>query len=132
MIIDASVAVPWLIETPFSISARRLKQETKRSPHLVLIETSNSLLKYHRAGHLDEKDVRVALKALPIAFDELIADHALLSSAIDLAIAQSHKVHDCLYLALALERREPLATADRRLAAVAGTLGLDAVLVEPA
>jgi predicted nucleic acid-binding protein len=48
------------------------------------------------------------------------------------AILQSHKVYDCLYLALALERREPLATADRRLAAVAGTLGLDAVLVEPA
>lgn len=132
MIIDASVALPWLIETPFSTAARRLKQEKKRSPHLVLIETGNSLLKYHRAGHLDERDTRAAMKALPVAFDELIADHTLLSSAIDIAISRSQKVYDCLYLALALERREPLVTADRRLAAIAATIGIEAQLIEPA
>ena len=43
MIIDASVAVPWLIATPFSKSARRLKDRQGKAPSLVLVETANSL-----------------------------------------------------------------------------------------
>jgi predicted nucleic acid-binding protein len=132
MIIDASVAVHWFVETPFSRSASQLRQETNRSPNLILVETTNSLLKHVRAGSLEKHDVALALKALPVAISELVADAALLPSAIDIAVSQSHKIYDCLYLALALGRREPIATADRRLATIAETLGVAAVLIEPA
>src|SRR5262245_38827699 len=106
MIIDASVAVPWLIETPFSSSARKLRREINRSPCLVLIEASSSLLKYVRAGHLERPDVHAAMTALPVALNELVEDAKLLPSAIDIAVSLPHKIYDCLYLSLALERRE--------------------------
>ena len=40
-------------------------------------------------------------------------------------------VYDCLYISLALDRNDRIATADRRLAAVAGRLGVGTVLIEP-
>ena len=44
MIIDASVAVPWLMETPFSKSARLLKDRQGKAPSLILVETANSAI----------------------------------------------------------------------------------------
>jgi predicted nucleic acid-binding protein len=131
MIIDASVAVPWLIDTPFSKSARALKDRQGKAPTLLLVETANSLLEYARAGQLRSTDLQLAMKALPIALVELVADAALLAAAIDIALAGNHKVYDCLYLALAIERNEPLATADLRLAAIAKTFDIETHLVEP-
>jgi predicted nucleic acid-binding protein len=131
MIIDASVAVPWLIDTPFSKSARAFKDRQGKAPTLLLVETANSLLKYARAGQLRSTDLQLAMKALTIALVELVADAALLAAAIDIALARNHKVYDCLYLALAIERNEPLATADLRLAAIAKTFDIETHLVEP-
>ena len=48
----------------------------------------------------------------------LVPEEHLHPLAIDLALARSQPVYDCTYLALALDRREPLATADRRMAAL--------------
>ena len=104
MIIDASVAVPWLIETPFSTSARQLKVRQGKAPTLLLVETANSLLKYARADQLRRTDLELAMKALPVALVELVADDTLLAAAIDIAFASNHKIYDCLYLALAIER----------------------------
>ena len=131
MIIDASVAVPWLIDTPFSKSARQLKDRQGKAPTLLLVETANSLLKYVRADQLRRTDLELAMKALPIALVELVADATLLAAANDIAFASNHKIYDCLYLALAVQRHEPIATADRRLAAVAAMVGVEAVLLEP-
>ena len=38
---------------------------------------------------------------------------------------------DCLYIALALKRSEPLATADCKLAALAHKLSIETELIEP-
>jgi predicted nucleic acid-binding protein len=130
MIIDASVAVPWLMETPFSKSARLLKDRQGKAPSLILVETANSLMKYVRAAQLRSADLQPAIEALPIALDEIVPDTELLAAAIDIAVAKNHKVYDCLYLALAIARSEPLATADRRLAVLAGTLDIETHLVE--
>jgi predicted nucleic acid-binding protein len=130
MIIDASVAVPWLIETPFSKSARQLKDRQGKAPSFILVETANSLLKYVRSAQLHSADLQPAIEALPIALDEIVPDNKLLAAAIDIALAGNHKVYDCLYLALAIARGEPLATADRRLAALAATLDIETHLVE--
>src|SRR4051812_32846825 len=104
MIVDASVAVPWLVDTPFSKSARLLKDRQGKAPTLLLVETANLLLKYARADQLLRADLELAMKALPIALVELVADATLLAAAIDIAFASKHKIYDCLYLALAIER----------------------------
>jgi predicted nucleic acid-binding protein len=55
-----------------------------------------------------------------------------LENATNIAAEVNHKIYDCLYLALALERGEPLATADRRLATLAKELSIETHLIEPA
>ena len=63
---------------------------------------------------------------------DVVPNEQLLPEAIRLALTHQHPVYDCLYLALALARREPLVTADRRLAAIARTVAIEAELIEPA
>ncbi len=131
MIVDASAAVPWLIATPFTRAARRLKFQPGRAPSLILIETTNSLLKYFRTGQITEADIDYAIKSLSAALDEIVDNDALLHAATKIAAANGHKIYDCLYLALALERHEPLATADRRLASLARSLNIETQLIGP-
>lgn len=130
MIIDASVAVPWLLETPFSNSARQIRPTKPIAPSILLVETATVLAKHARLFGLPFAQVHNSIKELNTLFPEFVEDWRLLGHAIDISAAHRHKVYDCLYLALALERREPLATADRRLAALAKTLGIEAVLIE--
>jgi predicted nucleic acid-binding protein len=131
MIVDASAVVPWLIQTPFSAAARRLKPETNRAPALILLETTNALLKYLRARLMGEDDLRRAIVSLSASLDEVVDDISLLPHATRIAAANNHKIYDCLYLVLALDRREPLATADRRMATLAESLGIETTLIEP-
>ncbi|MBD0416352.1 type II toxin-antitoxin system VapC family toxin [Oryzicola mucosus] len=129
MVIDASVAVPWLIETPFSASARRVRPALLLAPSLLLVETTNVLLRYVKiAGALPEP-IASRLATLERVIGTFVDDRELLRSATDIAMDNNHKIYDCLYLALSLERGEPLATADRRLAALAEKLGVSVELV---
>lgn len=130
MIVDASAVVPWLVDTPFSSAARLLKPHSNKAPSLVLLETTSSLLKYRRVGQIAEADLLRAVETLSISLDEIVDDLDLLPAATRIAFANGHKIYDCLYLALAIERREPLATADRRLAALAQSLGIETTLIE--
>jgi transcription-repair coupling factor (superfamily II helicase) len=59
------------------------------------------------------------------------AERTLLPAAFGVAARSGHKIYDCLYLALALERHEPLATADKRLAALARSLNIKTQLIGP-
>lgn len=131
MIVDASIAVSWIVETPFSEPARRLGSDGCIAPSLLLVETTNALLNYSRIGHILMDGVLAGIQALEIAVSELIPDRMLLPSATRIAADKNHKVYDCLYLALAIERRATLITADRRLAALAGTLNIPTELIEP-
>lgn len=54
----------------------------------------------------------------------------LIDAATDISIAHNHKIYDCLYLALALQTKNPLATADRRIASLAIRIGIATELVE--
>ena len=131
MIVDASAVVPWLIQTPFSGAARRLKPEAIKAPAIILLEATNALLKYLRLHPIGEYDLTRAITSLSASFDEVVEDISLLPQATRIAAANNHKIYDCLYLALALDRREPLATADKRMATLAQSLGIETTLIEP-
>lgn len=132
MIIDASVASHWFVETEFSRAARPLANLPDLiGPSFLLVETANVLYKRSRRGEIAAEQCFDSIEALKevIAF---VPDAELLPHALRLALEQSSPVYDCLYLALALEKREPLATADRRLFALAERLDVEALLIEPA
>jgi predicted nucleic acid-binding protein len=132
MIVDANVATYWCVETPLSAAARAFAQRADlKAPRILKVETANALLKCVRAGFITSGQLFDSFDIVDDAVAEFVDDSTLLRAAAAIAVSQSHGVYDCLYLALAADRGEPLVTADRRLATIAGRIGIDAELVEP-
>ena len=115
-VVDASMAVKWVVEEPDSGQARLLARARLEAPDLLVIECANILWKKARMGDIGAKQARERLDALLEAPVALTPSRDLLGRAMDLALELEHPVYDCLYLALALARGVPLVTADERLA----------------
>jgi predicted nucleic acid-binding protein len=132
MIVDANVAIYWAVPCPFTQPASRIMSRVGLVvPGIFLSETANALINYARAELIDSAHVPVRVQTIREAIGEIVGDDQLIDPALQLAISRQHKIYDCLYLALALERREPLATADRRMAALARELHIETELIEP-
>jgi predicted nucleic acid-binding protein len=130
VIIDANVAVFWSVESPFAQSARSLLQAGNLSaPRFLLIESAQALLKDERAGFIDLPAVEHAIQLIEASIT-LEDDGPLIPDALVLSAQAGHSFYDCLYLALAIRRGVGLGTADRRLALVARSMGIEAQLVE--
>lgn len=116
-VVDASVAVKWLVQEPFSEAAARLLNDeiTLIAPELLFAEVSNALWAMHRRGDISKTDFTEAvdvLKAAPVAVPASMRQ--LAAPAGRLAIELDHPVYDCVYLALAMQEQYPVITADRR------------------
>ena len=114
-IVDASVAVKWVIEEEGSAMARRLSRIPLEAPDLLLVECANILWKKARLGDLTAAEAKERLERLLRAPVRLAASRDLLTPALELSLELRHPVYDCLYLALAQRRGVPLVTADERL-----------------
>lgn len=115
LVVDASVAVKWLVPEDGSAAAEALRGQDLHAPTLMRIEVGNVLRTLAARGALDEGEAREALVLLldaPVTWHE--PDPALLRDALDIALALRHPVYDCLSLALAIRIEGPLVTADRR------------------
>jgi len=116
-VIDASVAVKWVLEESGSPQACRLRGARLEAPELLLVECANILWKKVRLGDLREEEAMERLDLLaraPVIIWAVSPD--LLMRALRLALDLRHPVYDCLYLALALQQGAPLVTADHRFA----------------
>jgi predicted nucleic acid-binding protein len=121
LVIDASVALKWVLAEPGQAAADALLDEDLIAPSLWLLEAANALWRRAQSGELsaDEAGERLSelfnapVTAVPIEDD--------LSAAAALAQRLGHPVYDCLYLALALREQTQVVTADRRFWAVAQT-----------
>jgi predicted nucleic acid-binding protein len=132
MILDANVVAHWFSPSEFSGSVRRFRGRPDLiAPGVLLVETANVLYKNARGGKIAPAVCAQSIRLLEKALAELVPDKVLLPAAIELALANNHPVYDCLYLALALERHEPLATADKRLASLARSLNIETQLIGP-
>jgi predicted nucleic acid-binding protein len=133
MIIDASVASHWFVNTEFSAAASEFRwRDDLIGPGFLLVEAANVLYKRSRRGEIAFEDCGESVDTLRLSMSELIADHELLPRAIAVAFNTLTPVYDSLYLALALERSDRIVTGDRRLVAVAQRLGIEAHRIEPA
>ena len=116
-VIDASVAVKWLVTEAYSEQAARLLDAdlTCIAPELLFAEAANALWAMHRRGDIDNSDLAEAIDLLksapvgvPFSMRQLAASAARLASDLD------HPVYDCFYLALAVQEQYPVITADGR------------------
>jgi predicted nucleic acid-binding protein len=114
-VVDASVAVKWVVEETGSDLARSLSGASLEAPDLLLVECANILWKKVRIGDLTRQDANGCLGVLQHVPVNFTAGRELLGSAMDLSFELQHPIYDCLYLALAIRREIPLVTADERL-----------------
>jgi len=115
-VIDASVAIKWIIDEPGTSQALQLRRHRLLAPDLLVAEVANVLWKKVRRKELAEEEALVAARLLARAEIELEPMRALLEPATRLAIALNHPAYDCAYLALAERLDCDFVTSDAALA----------------
>lgn len=114
-IVDASVAVKWVVEEEGTDDALAvLEKHPLSSPDLLIAECANILWKKVKLDELGEEEASMAARLIERADVEILPTRHLLERAARLAIALDHPAYDCIYLALALDRDWPFITADDR------------------
>jgi predicted nucleic acid-binding protein len=117
MVIDASVAIKWVVPEVGSEAAADLLGRELWAPSFWLAEAVNALLKKARCGEITQDEARLRAQDLADAPIEPIELPILLPSAMRMAGELGHSIYDCFYLAAALLRDTTLVTADRRFVA---------------
>jgi predicted nucleic acid-binding protein len=113
-VIDASVAVKWVVAEQGTAAALALRTEYGKllAPDLLVPECANVLWKKVVRGNLLPAEARIAARLIASAEIELIPMRAYLESATALAVELSHPAYDCIYLAVAKAQRCPFITCD--------------------
>jgi predicted nucleic acid-binding protein len=117
LVIDASVAIKWVVDERGTPEALSLLKHRLFAPDLLVAECANVLWKKTRRNELRVEEARFAARLLQRADVELVPMRPLLEPATKLAIALDHPAYDCTYLALAESLSCDLVTADQRLSA---------------
>ena len=116
LVVDASVAVKWLIEEEGTREALLLRGRVRLiAPDLLTAECANILSKKVQRGELLTQEALLAARLLQAADIELAPTRTLMETATRMAIELGHPAYDCLYLAVAVDRKCRLVTADGRL-----------------
>ncbi len=116
-VVDASVAIKWVVEEPETDGALQLWRTSELlAPNLLVAEASNILWKAVGRGELTAEVALLAVDTLLASEITLTPMETLMKRATDLAISFDHPAYDCFYLALAEVEGCPLVTADLRLA----------------
>lgn len=112
LVIDASIAIKWVIQEPDSAPALALRQTRLAAPDLMVSECANVLWKKARRGELTSAEAILAARLIARADVQLHPMRALIEPAARLAIALDHPAYDCFYLALAKAIGDKFVTAD--------------------
>ena len=115
LVVDASVAMKWLIDEPGSDAALDLQGHDLMAPTLLRIEAANVFRTLAAKKILDTDaatDLFGLLQQAPM--DMADPDDALEGHALELALELNHPVYDCIYLALAERLDRTLITADKK------------------
>jgi predicted nucleic acid-binding protein len=115
-VVDASVAVKWVIDEEGSDAAADLAGESLSAPDLLLAECANVLWVKARRREITNEEVLERLALLRSAPVLLVPLEELIEGATRLAVILDHPVYDCLYLALAIRENTRLITSDQHFA----------------
>jgi hypothetical protein len=124
LVVDASVALKWLVLEDMSDLAKELSGAGDRlvAPRLIATEIANALARKTMQGMLTHNQARIHFNALPQFLPDLMDVDALIEAALENACALRHPIYDLIYLEAARRLDAQLITADRRFTAkIAGT-----------
>jgi len=121
LVVDASVAVKWVLPEQGSPAARALLAQDAilLAPAFVRIEVASAVSRALRAKRISRSDCELYLGEARALFASvaltLLADDALQVEAETIAMDLSHPLKDCFLIALALREGADLITADQTL-----------------
>lgn len=117
-VVDASVAVKWLLVEDHSGAARQLATTgvELHAPRLLASEVANAVWVRSRRGEIERSRTGAlvaTISDMPLQWHQ---DETVCADATRLAVAYDRPVYDCMYLALAQRIGARLITADQRFA----------------
>ena len=125
IVIDASVAVKWclpslreeLVEHAEELLASSRREEVRfLVPDLFWVELANALWKAVRRNEISPNNATTAIAFVRDLDITTVPSIDFVPQALDLAISHGRTVYDSLYVALAMQSKSDLITADERLA----------------
>ena len=124
IVLDASVAVKWAIPTKEPLTAESLQLLKRYAdgefnfivPDLFWAEIGNVLWKGVRQRRWPEVFAYSAAKEMKSRAFLTVSSFSLLPEAMEIALSHDRSVYDCLYVALAIQFKTEMITADERLA----------------
>lgn len=114
LIIDASIAVKWVVSEAGTDLALTLLRGGLAAPDLFTAECVNVLWKKVQRNELTSEEALLAVGILQRADIELYPMRMLMEPAAKLALDLDHPAYDCFYLALATANDRLFTTADER------------------
>jgi predicted nucleic acid-binding protein len=118
IVVDASVAVKWLIDEDRSAAAQDLRNigGDLIAPSSVIFEVYHAVWDAARTGRTHAFELEQMQAIIPAFFQRLVPMATLFDEAADLARTLRHPIYDCAYLALARREDIEVITADRDMA----------------
>jgi predicted nucleic acid-binding protein len=125
LVLDASVAIKWAIplaREPFTDESLRLLKSYVDGevdfivPDVFWAEVGNVLWKGTRQNRWRQDEAESVAAAMSARGFTTVSSLVLLPEALKIAFAHDRAVYDCLYVALAVQSKTDLITADERLA----------------
>ena len=121
-VIDASIAVKWVVDEDGTPEALALRQRAKLiAPELLVAECANILWKKVQRDELLKEEALLAARLLQGAEIELLPMRSLFETATRISIEINHPAYDCIYLALAANSKMPVRYSRRTLSAEASS-----------
>ncbi len=118
-VIDASVLIKLFINEQGSQEAAAAIKDADEllAPDLLWPEVGNVIWKYVRRGHLNAEDAEAIVSDMLQMPIETAESREFIEPALAIALSTGRTVYDSLYLALAIDRKSALLTADQKFAA---------------
>ena len=115
-VVDANVAIKWVIPEIYTDSALRLLNDdyTLLVPDFFFPEIGNILWKRVRRGEMTLEEAQENLNELSIANFQISPSFPAMSLALETAVRVQQAVYDCVYLAIAVTNQCQMVTADER------------------
>ena len=120
-VIDASVALKWVLPELYSDKAIRLRDDFQAaihellSPDIFSLEVANTLARAERNALIPPGDADLLLAVVHSSSPQLLPHQPILRRALAIATAARHGVYDCVYVALAEREGCEMVTADDKL-----------------
>lgn len=123
-VLDASVALKWVLKEPGSVRARGLRDEFRLllheflAPEIFLPEVGHALTRAERKGVIQPPMASAFFADILSTAPQLHSLIPLMPKAVDLSSTMRIGVYDCLYVVMAEREGCQLLTADDRLVSV--------------